>query len=82
VDLLQDVGPVGAVLLAVAGLVAVIAAVLIAIRNARTKGRASAIAEADALEVEIAACRDARVADARLIYELRAALASAGIDLP
>jgi hypothetical protein len=82
VDLVQNVGPVGAALLAVGGLVAVIAAVLIAIRNARTKGRASAIAEADALEAEIAACRDRHIADSRLIFELRSAMAANGLDPP
>ena len=70
----------GSVLLAIGGTVAAGGTMLIVVRNARAKGRKSAIAEADALEAEIADCRARRIADERTIYELRLKFAEAGLD--
>ena len=77
-----DPGPSRLRILALGWLVCVIAAVLIGIRNARSKGRRSAIAEADEVEALLADCREGRLTDAAALYRLREALASRGIDPP
>lgn len=78
----MDYGPLAATLLAVAGLVSVLAAVLIAVRNARSKGRRAALGEADEVERLLSECRAARLADQQLIYDLQTALIERGIKLP
>ena len=78
----MDPGPIAATLLALGGLVSVIAAVLIAIRNARSKGRKAALTEADELEAMLTACRAERITDGQKIYRLQTALIEAGIKLP
>jgi len=77
-----DYGPLAAALLAIAGLVSVLAAVLIAVRNARSKGRRAALSEADELEGLLTACRAERLEAHRVIFELREVLTAHGIDPP
>ena len=78
----MDPGPVGAVILAVAGLVSLGAAFLIIIHNARNKGRSAAMAEADDLEALLIPCRARKLeADSR-VYVLTTALVEHGIKPP
>ena len=70
----------GAGFAAIGAVVAAGAGLLLVVRNARTKGRRSAISEADDLEVELASCRSDRLEDRRVIYELRGKLADAGLE--
>ena len=77
-----DPGPLGAAVLAFGALACIVCAVLIGIRQARSKGRRSAIAEADEVEALLADCREGRLSDAAALYKLREALASRGIDPP
>jgi hypothetical protein len=67
------------VLLAVGGTVAAGATFLIIVRNARTKGRRAALAEADAMEALVAECREQRVRDAATIFDLRMTLSEHGL---
>jgi hypothetical protein len=70
----------GAIFAAIAAVVAAGAGLLLVVRNARSKGRKSAISEADDLEVELAACREDRLSDRKAIYDLRGKLADAGLE--
>jgi hypothetical protein len=72
----------GAILAGAAGLIATIAAVLIAIRHAKGEGRKDALAEADEAEAEVARLREQRVADAQRLYALELALVEHGIEPP
>jgi len=67
----ENLGPLGAAVLAAGGFVCIVGAVLIGVRNVRSKGRTSAIAEADEVERLLAECREGRLTDAAAIYELR-----------
>jgi len=53
---------------------------LLVVRNARAKGRRSAIAEADSIEAELAECRESRIALRRENFGLRETLAENGIE--
>jgi len=78
----MDTGPIGVALLAIGGFVSIIAAVLIAIRNARSKGRRAALGEADELEALLASCRAERLEAQGRIYALTSALIEHGIKPP
>lgn len=69
----------GALLAAIGAIVAAGAGLLLVIRNARSKGRRGAIDEADALEVELEACRRERLEERRMIFRLREQLAEHGL---
>ena len=72
----------GALLAAIAGVVAAGCGLVLVVRNARAKGRRAAIDEADAAEAEIEALRSERIADRRRIYVLQQVLTDAGVELP
>lgn len=67
------------VILGLAGAVSLGATFLIVVRNARTKGRKAALAEADAMEALVAECREQRVRDAATIFDLRMTLSEHGL---
>lgn len=75
-------GPLGAAVLAGAGFACCIGAALIGLRNVKSKGRSSAIAEADEVEQLLADCREGRITDAAALYELRQLVARRGEDPP
>lgn len=75
-------GPLGAAVLAAGGFVCVVGAVLIGIRNVKSKGRKAAIAEADSVEELLNECREGRITDAAALYKLRQLAAERGIEEP
>ena len=71
-------GPVGAAVLAVGGFLCIVGAVVIGLRNVRSKGRTAAISEADEVERLLVECREGRITDAAALYELRQIVARHG----